>query len=174
MEHMMLDLETFGTRPGCVLRSIGMVQFHPEGDYLGAEFYANFTESDQLSLGCHKDPDTVEWWKRQSAESQAQLLVDQKSFRIVASDMIDFFRGNGGKFIWSQGANFDIVLLEHSLLLAGFKPPWRFYNARDTRTAYSMANFDTKTLKRNGTYHNALDDAKHQARCVQLSHWSLK
>lgn len=169
MQHLMIDLETFGTRPGCVLRSVGAVLFDPRTDRVGSEFYANLTEEDQLELGAHKDPDTVAWWERQSPESQAQLLVDQRPFSSAADELIRFIRGNRVKFVWSQGANFDVVLLEHSLSLFGMKAPWMFYNARDTRTAYQMADFDTKTIRRQGTYHNALDDAKHQVRCVQES-----
>ena len=174
MQHVMLDLETFGTRPGCVLRSIGMVMFDPEGDTLGAEFYMNLTEDDQLAAGCHKDPDTVAWWDRQSSQSQSQLLVDQKPFLHVAPLITSFIKGNRGKFVWSQGSNFDIVLLEHSMQVFGHKAPWLFYNTRDTRTAYNMSKFDTKSLRREGTYHNALDDAKHQARCVQASYRNIR
>lgn len=173
MQHVMIDLETYGTRPGCVLRSVGLVFFDPRGDSLGAEFYANFTEEDQLEVGAHKDPDTIAWWERQSSQAQAQLLVEQKSFVHVAGEIHSFIKDNRGKFVWSQGSNFDVVLLEHSLSLFGRKAPWLFYNTRDTRTAYEMAGFNTKSLVREGTYHNALDDAKHQARCVQASYRKL-
>jgi hypothetical protein len=170
----MLDLETYGTKPGCVLRSIGAVLFDPNTDHIGAEFYVNLTEDDQLLAGAHKDPDTIAWWERQSQESKDQLLTDQKPFALAANQFLSFMKFNRGKFVWSQGSNFDVVLLEHSLGFFNVKTPWLFYNTRDTRTAYQMAGFDTKSIFRQGTYHNALDDAKHQARCVQASYRMFK
>lgn len=41
MNNVMLDLETFGTQPGSVIRSIGAVVFDPFSDKLGKEFYVN-------------------------------------------------------------------------------------------------------------------------------------
>lgn len=70
-------------------------------------------------------------------------------------------------FVWSQGANFDEVLLSCAMRAVKVVPPWKFSDARDTRTAYDIAGFNSYAVKRAGTYHNALDDAKHQARCVQ-------
>jgi hypothetical protein len=70
----MIDLETFGTKPGAVLRSIGALQFDPRTG-IGEEFYRNITEEDQLELGAHKDPNTVAWWAKQSEESQDNCLL---------------------------------------------------------------------------------------------------
>jgi hypothetical protein len=33
-----------------------------------------------------------------------------------------------------------------------------------------MAEFNPRTVRRMGTYHNALDDAKHQVECVYRAH----
>lgn len=166
MNHVMIDLETYGTKAGCVLRSIGAVFFSPEHGTFGEEFYANFTYEDQISRGAYIDPDTQAWWGRQSQSAQEQLWVDQIETFTVLNDFTTFFKNGKGKFIWSQGSNFDGVLLEHTLSLFDVKTPWRFYNTRDTRTAYQMSGLNTKTILRQGTYHNALDDAKHQARCI--------
>jgi hypothetical protein len=174
MQHVMLDLETFGTQAGCVIRSVGMVMFDTQSNWMGEEYYANLTEEDQIAFGAHKDPGTIAWWSRQSSQAQQQLLINQKPFVSVATEITNFIKGNRGKFVWGQGANFDVVLLEQSLRMSGHKTPWLFYNTRDTRTAYQMAGFDTKSIVRQGTYHNALDDAKHQARCVQHSYRRMK
>ena len=41
MTHIMVDLETWGTAPGCDIRSIGAVVFDPVAGTLGATFYVN-------------------------------------------------------------------------------------------------------------------------------------
>lgn len=169
MKHCMLDLETFGTQAGCVIRSIGAVQFDPDTG-VGETFYRNITEEDQIILGAFKDPDTVKWWGRQSKESQAALLEDQVRLETVVTDFFQWFKKNKLKFIWSQGSNFDSVLWEASSKMVNTKIPWQFYNTRDTRTAYDFAGLDTKTIPRTGTYHNALDDSMHQCRCVYMAY----
>jgi hypothetical protein len=84
-----------------------------------------------------------------------------------------FWSGCSAEFLWSQGANFDEPILNHIYGKLKLRAPWKFHNSRDTRTAYhygdSLGGFNSYTIKREGTYHNALDDAKHQANCVHLA-----
>ncbi len=82
----------------------------------------------------------------------------------------DWWRKSKAVFVWGQGANFDPVLWEASLHLLGMRPPWKFWDVRCTRTAYDMGGFSPFSVKRVGTYHNALDDAKHQVTCVQRAY----
>ena len=109
MNNIMLDLETFGTVPGTVIRSVGMVYFDPHTGEMGEEFYANITENDQLTKGCHKDPQTVAWWNKQG-EAQEQLLINQRTFLDVCYAMAKFIGPVRQKRIWSQGSNFDGAL----------------------------------------------------------------
>lgn len=165
MNHVMLDLETFGTKPGSVLRSIGAVVFNLQGQ-IGAEFYRNIDESSCVKRGLTKDPATVKWWSQQSPEAQAALLVDPRPLDDVVDTFHAWFRLHKGVKVWAQGSNFDPILWESAAAARGTTAPWRFYNTRDTRTVYDIGNFDTNSIAREGTYHNALDDCKHQVRCV--------
>jgi hypothetical protein len=166
----MLDLETWGTKPGSALRSIGIVQFDPRTAGFGMEMYCNLDLEDQLKYGATQDKSTVDWWARQSEEAQAALMENQLPLKEAVHKVCEFFRKSRCQFVWAQGSNFDPVLLEHTMSFINVNPPWRFYNTRDTRTAYGIAGYDTKRMPRQGTYHNALDDAKHQVRCVYKSY----
>lgn len=176
--HIMLDLETFGTKAGCVLRSIGAVQFDIQTGKLGAEFYRNIDRKSCENLGMTVDPDTEKWWKRQSKEAQESLLKDPRPFPEVATEFCQWYvqqcRGLSKVALWSQGSNFDGVLLEHALALVGKKAPWKFYHAFDTRTAYFVGGFDSFSVTRDGVYHNALADAQHQAMCVHRAFTKLR
>jgi len=176
--HIMLDLETFGVDPGSVIRSIGAVEFNIETGELGNEFYSNITRESCEELGMTVDPDTERWWSQQSKDAQDSLLKDQRPFKIVASDFCRWYarqcRGLSKVAMWSQGSNFDGVLLNSALKLAGMRAPWKFYHALDTRTAYFMGAFNSYAVKRDGTYHNALDDARHQALCVHKAYVKRK
>ena len=172
MAHIMFDLETFGTKPGSVLRSIGAAVFDPETGKAGATFYANINRESCEAVGMVVDPGTADWWAKQSKEAQAALLVDCKPIAEVATAFHQFFRANGGVQLWCQGANFDSVLWEAAVAKVWPSKsflPWKFWNVRDTRTVYELAGFNGKSLPRAGTYHNALDDSLHQIACVHAA-----
>jgi len=173
LKHCMLDLETFGTGAGCVIRSIGAVAFDPRTPSLGEEFYKNITEEDQIAAGAFKDPDTVKWWERQGQEAKDVLEPNQADLKTVVNGFNNFWKANRLQFVWSQGANFDSVLWEATCKFVGVKPPWQFYKTRDTRTIYDAAGLNTKTIPRQGIYHYSLDDCKHQVRCVYKSYMMI-
>ena len=170
MRDVMLDLETFGLKPGHIIRSIGAVEFDITTGKFGDEFYTNIEELSCGTIGLTRDAGTVTWWnKPENASAQEQLLIDALPVDIVCKKFCDFFRSTGAQFIWSQGSNFDGVLLAEVMDRVGCPTPWKYHSALDTRTAYRMAKFDPWAVKRDGVHHNALDDAKHQAYCVHQS-----
>ncbi len=166
-QNVMLDLETWGTAPGSAIRSIGAIMFDPHSDELGANFYANLEDDSCLDAGLVKDANTITWWSGQSVKAQEMLQDNQRKLHEVGKDFEAWWRKNRAVFVWSQGSNFDGVLWEVAMRKVGLGVPWKFYDTRDTRTVYDVAGFDPRSLKRKGTAHNALDDARHQALCVQ-------
>jgi hypothetical protein len=171
MIDVMVDLETWGTRPGCAFRSLGAVFFDPETGQLGDEFYCNISDASCKKLKMHKDPGTIEWWgTADKALANKQLADGQEPVIEVLERFAKFWRNGRGKYFWSQGANFDEPLLSWAFHAAGMEQPWKFYDAQDTRTAYRMGRLNPFLVKRGGTYHNALDDAKHQVVCVSMAH----
>ena len=164
MAHIMVDLETFGTRPGSVIRSLGAVVFNEKTGALGETFYANIDRASCEAAGLLVDPDTEAWWEKQSNAAREALEVDQQPL----DDVIDAFNlwwaRNKGQYIWSQGANFDEVLLGMAMRAIGRDVPWDFWNVRCSRTVLALGN--RRPLRAGGTHHNALDDAKAQAVAV--------
>jgi hypothetical protein len=173
MNNVMFDVETWGTRPGCAIRSVGAVVFDPFSRDIGDEFYSNVSDESCVMAGLHVEDGTRDWWEKQSKQAQDALLVDPAGIYVVVQQFHQWFRKQRGVFIWSQGANFDVVIWDAVAHRLGQRPPWKFYDVRDTRTAYEMARFDPRTVRRSGTYHNALDDARHQAECVQRAYARL-
>lgn len=170
----MIDLETWGTKPGSAIRSIGAVMFDPRYAGFGNEFYCNVDLKSQLLVPLKQDPDTVRWWEQQSAEAQGAFEDPTPlSIEDAIHSFNSWYRAARPKYLWSQGSNFDGVLLETIYDRLGKKAPWQFWATRDTRTCYEMAEFNTKTVDRKGTYHNALDDAKHQVRCIYGSYQKM-
>ena len=163
--HLMFDLETWGTAPGSALRSIGAVVFDMQTGETGEEFYCNI-ESGTKWDGLVRDPSTEAWWAKQSKAAQKALEVDKVPLYDATQRFDRFCAKNGVTRWWSQGANFDPVLWEAACKAIKTRVPWKYYQCRDTRTLYDLAEFNTDTIEREGTYHNALDDCKHQVKCV--------
>lgn len=163
MQDVMLDLETLGTRPGCVVLSIGAVFFDRDG--LGAEFYTTLRKSLCVRAGLHVDPDTVKWWSRQTPE--ARLILDSvKSStalppRKALAEFNEFLAAGGAQRIWGNGADFDNPILLAVYHAVGVKPAWGPFGNRCYRTAKNQ--LPGPKLTRQGTHHHALDDAKSQA-----------
>lgn len=165
MKHVMLDLETFGTKPGVILRSIGAVEFELDGT-LGKKIYANIDRASCEAAGLVADPRTEQWWSEQSKASQEALLVDPKPLKDVVTSFASWFGKQGAVCVWGHGAAFDPVIFEAAANAVGVEVPWKFWNVRDTRTVFDLFGFDTSGSKRDGVYHNALDDAVFQTKCL--------
>jgi len=182
MRDLMLDLETWGKRPGCAIRSIGAVMFDPMSTEIGAEFYVNVNRESCEEVGLLIDQSTADWWSKQSRDAQISLENDQRHVREAFQMFLKFARGNYASRPWSQGANFDQPILDAVAIKLGVVDrrgdpdmPWKFWDSRCTRTAYGLAGMGPSSMPpRGGTHHNALDDAKHQARCVQVAYRRLK
>ena len=112
MTHVMIDMETWGVRPGSALRSLGAVVFDPKTGALGKTFYANIDDESCARAGLTQDQSTIDWWAQQSAEAREALAVNPRSLLEVLVDFRDWFEGVGGECVWSHGATFDAVLLE--------------------------------------------------------------
>jgi hypothetical protein len=61
--HIMLDIETLGTRPGAIVLAAAFVRFSDE-----AHCTLNLSMPDQTALGLEQDPDTLAWWHDQEAK----------------------------------------------------------------------------------------------------------
>ncbi len=164
MNHIMLDIESLGTRPGCVVMSIGAVAFdHIQG--LGPEFYIVINQKSCEAAGLTTDKGTVGWWMRQSPEAQS-VLRDSRSGGVTLAEALDQFADYAKQFgpevrVWGCGANFDNTIVSHLYHAAGKRQPWKYVNDRCYRTLKNLVPL--VAMERSGTYHNALDDAKSQA-----------
>ena len=96
MNDVMLDLETFGTRPGCVIRSIGAIVFDPYSTQTGETFYCNVTREDQERLGLHVDPNTEAWWGRQTKDARDALAQGVGDRAQVGRGQVDRDVGDPG------------------------------------------------------------------------------
>lgn len=165
MKHIMLDLETLGTTPYSSVISVGAVEFETDGT-LGRTFKQNITPASCREIGLIEDPATHQWWAKQSKEAQEAVARDRKAVSEAAAAFHAWFLRTGAEFVWGNGSTFDVVLWECVCRRLGISPPWKFWNVRDLRTAIHLFDFDVRDMRRVGTHHDALDDAKFQVACL--------
>lgn len=176
MIHVMTDLETLGTVPGCAILSIGAVVWCPDKG-LGDEFYIVVNRQSCEDAFLAVDPKTVEWWTKQGEQARAVLAqAADKKQSVPLVDALKQFNNwmaklGGPKSIlmYGNGADFDNPILACAADAVKVKLGWASYNGRCYRQLKNMHELlgdgaRAPKLDRSGTYHNALDDAKSQAR----------
>ncbi|EFA4860347.1 3'-5' exoribonuclease [Escherichia coli] len=168
--HLMIDLETMGKNPDAPIISIGAIFFEPQTGDMGPEFSKTI---DLETAGGVIDRDTIKWWLKQSREAQSAIMTDEIPLDDALLQLREFIDENSGEFfvqVWGNGANFDNTILRRSYERQGIPCPWRYYNDRDVRTIVELGkaiDFDARTaIPFEGERHNALDDARYQAKYV--------
>lgn len=178
MKHVMLDLETMGLRPNAAIVSIGAVHFEgvtdqslSHGTVLGNNdlrvvdsMHVAVSLKSCLDAGLTTDQSTVDWWSKQSAEARSSWQQEgAPTLEDALTSLSAFVRRMGSEkdvCPWGNGADFDLVLLKSAYGALGADPPWRYWNHRCYRTVKGL--FPVAEIPRQGTHHNALDDAVHQ------------
>lgn len=171
MIDCMVDLETLGQRPGCVVLSIGAIFFDPKTGKLGPKFYKVVRTQSCLKAGLTTDQGTLDWWAGQP--EPARQVVDQaqqKRGTLELSDALSKFgeflqkQAGGHVRVWGNGSDFDNAILAVAYHAVDLELPWKFWNNRCFRTLKSLSAAKGIKMGREGTYHNALDDALTQAK----------
>ena len=169
-DHLMIDLETMGKNPDAPIISIGAIFFDPQTGDMGPEFSKTI---DLETAGGVIDRDTIKWWLKQSREAQSAIMTDEIPLDDALLQLREFIDENSGEFfvqVWGNGANFDNTILRRSYERQGIPCPWSYYNDRDVRTIVELGkaiDFDARTATPfEGERHNALDDARYQAKYV--------
>ena len=76
--HIMVDIETLGTRLGAVVLSAAFVRFTDE-----AHMSVNLSVPDQEMIGLEKDESTLEWWRIQDTRTFYNLAgINAKDFAV--------------------------------------------------------------------------------------------
>ncbi|APE80788.1 Exodeoxyribonuclease VIII [Escherichia coli] len=168
--HLMIDLETMGKNPDAPINALAGKFFDPATGEMGPEFSKTI---DLETAGGVIDRDTIKWWLKQSREAQSAILTDEIPLDDALLQLREFIDENSGEFfvqVWGNGANFDNVTLRRSYERQGIPCPWRYTNDRDVRTMVALGlvmDFDARSvITFEGERHNALHDARYQAKYV--------
>lgn len=165
MLDVAIDLETMSTRPDAAVIGIGAVEFSLPEMKLGARFYAAIDLDSCQAAGLRLDASTVTWWMKQSDTARSALTRNTKPLAEVLDEFHAFLIGCGPTNeikVWGNGPSFDNAILANAHAAIGKPLPWKYWNDRCVRTVLAMFP-NIEKPPRQGTHHNALDDAIYQA-----------
>ena len=165
--HATIDIETLGTSPDTVVLTIGGIKFDPMADDgLHSQFYYRLDADEQIEMGRSVDEKTLEWWEKQPEEIKTEAM--DPANRVSVEETLKSLNKwlVGVDKIWCQGPVFDICILENLFKQYDHHVPWPFWKIRDSRTLFSIMPVDPRKAI-NFAAHNALEDCKVQALCVQ-------
>lgn len=167
--HIFLGLETLGINHDAPVLVIAAY---------AVDAFGNMTNSNQwrVSLEDAKrygvaDPATIQWWSEQSeAAKNAAFGMGPRLSLFDALRGLSLFLGEikGPLYVWGNAPTFDCAILRHAYAQTGQEVPWEFWQERDCRTVAWIGKwmgYDAKkTTEFEGEPHDALDDARHQAK----------
>lgn len=175
---IMVDIETLGTRSDTAFISIGAVAFDPLVSFVPKSgpftFYRNVEAQSCIDVGMRVDGATIMWWftkddaarkalTNPAPESVTQVLA---AFRLWYKTHVTRYKSS----VWSHGATFDLPIISEAYARLGHKPPWEFWDCKDTRTVFGLAGQKMPNADFRGGGHNALNDsiaqAEHLQRCL--------
>jgi 3' exoribonuclease, RNase T-like len=166
MPDVMLDIETLGTCPDCVVLTLGAVKFNPHTrEDIAGGIYCKPDVDDQIVRGRIVREDTMQWWldQAEAVREEALGMEDRIPVEQMLRELNRFLVGV--KNIWAQGTVFDIGILEHLYKQYNMVPNWEYWQIRDSRTLFGVHG-DPRVKGKEGL-HNALEDCVSQAEAVQ-------
>lgn len=159
----MIDLETLGKAPDCVIASIGAACC----DLDASTFVLNY--SFYILVDLHQpgrviDPDTVLWWFKQSKKTIDETFLNSTPALLSGAlmELEKALQTFPPDTLWSKGADFDLAILNHAYQQRDLITPWRYQQVRCFRTL--GAYFSEVPEPPNPGAHNALYDAQTQLR----------
>lgn len=157
----MLDLETLGVTPDSCILTIAAIKWDRKGPVVSRNsskiFYRRIDIKSCQDLGMKVDANTLEWWEKQPIESRKEAFNEENRVPIKQA-LEDFFDWYGfSRNIWSNGDDFDCVILNEYARKLNMRTPWKYWETRDVRTLLDLGGIRYK-----GELHDAVDDCYKQ------------
>lgn len=162
-QHLMIDIETLGSKSNSAICSIGAVPFNLDGQ-TGSPFFEKIQLSSALKAGLKVDADTIEWWSQQNPELFKAMLGGKNSLSSVLYTFIKYisFELDENVQVWGNGSRFDLGLLSDAFEAVGLSKPWDFRNERDVRTIVMLNPEIKNSIPKPHNLHYPIADCRYQ------------
>lgn len=178
--HFMIDLETLSTAADAAILQIGIQAFDPRGDGIDPAqgLIIHVSGEASLNAGLRMDWQTIQWWLSLDDNARAGMVAKQADALLLSEalvELVKFGQSHGGwawAKVWSNGAAFDIPILETAFRRCRRDIPWAYNNVLDVRTMKWLAPDVPRVTP--DVAHDALSDAQAQAVYVQRCYKAIK
>jgi hypothetical protein len=162
--HVMLDIETLGTSPGCAVVSVGAVKFDILSGHASKAFYKAITIDSNVAAGLTLDANTIAFWLKQDKEAQNRLFEDPVPLAQCLYAFKEWMQTEAGddSYVWGNGVGFDCSILKAAFNAIGHPQPWNFRNELDLRTLVAFKPEIKANMPFEGTKHDPIADCMHQ------------
>ena len=161
MNHIMIDIETLGTRSNSVILSIGVIEFDSSSITNGFEAVIDIDSC--LQHGLIVEGGTIQWWMKQSDAARDIFRQNGEALPDALKRLTQHINWQDS-LVWANGTDFDISILSNAYHKCSMPTPWEYNAVRDYRTI-------VKTMPVNKVQptiaHSALADAIAQAQTLQ-------
>lgn len=175
--NVVLDLETLSTKPDAAIIQIGAVVPTFDRKYILSrpyEFEASIRYEHCLAHVQDKivsqDNETMLWWEKQP--TRKEVFSGQLEYAEALDQFATWIRNfDTPVAVWGNGADFDNVILRHSLDYFGFHRLWSYKDNRCFRTLKNLFPLSASHFVDREGYeksHTALGDARYEARTLDL------
>lgn len=188
MIDIIIDIETLGTKPNVPVIEIGACAINNRTGEIVSNFSRRVPSGRSicdLELGRFDGADddtrsTVRWWIEDNGRRDTLMKIMSRSVCIHEHAPLYEFcdwmiqknvEADGNIRVWSNGPQFDLVILQSAFDRYGIKRPWVCWQERCVRTALEMAGYEKGSVGwiERGPRHRALNDARHEARKLYYS-----
>ncbi len=173
--HVMINLETLGTRPNAVVIQIGAVLFEPVsgGKVLNGKAFDRHVLV-QDGSGTIDHGTLCFWLAEKSAARMGKALSERAVFlgraleELVAWPMETHgLSWEAVEGVWAKPADFDLPILKSAFAQFGMDVPWDRRTTRCVNTLFSLVGGTPEVDWTGLIHHDARDDAVGQAMQVQ-------
>lgn len=169
MPHIMVDIESLGTRPGVIVPQIGWCRFNASSILDSGVIYPSVHH--QLLLGLKAEAETLEWWQEQDREVRhrvfdCKLAVDLDEALGQFAELVSAEALGEGGLLWADPDWFDLPVLQAVYNAGGVGYPWPRRQTADARTLRWLARMTNEERTESVRPHDGQYDAEAQAKDV--------
>lgn len=165
----MVDIETLATCDNAAIVQIASVCFDDEAEEYKEKYALNYKIDFASKNFGIINGETVAWWMSQSLEAREAVFKGPKmQLKDALEALYNWIKSEPGEnIVWGNGATFDNVKLRQAYERCGLEYPISFRNDLCYRTTVKLAILmGMKKPAFEGEKHNALDDARYQAKAL--------
>lgn len=153
--NLTIDIETLGTKPGCVITEVAMKSFslvEEEQVDFPEEWHCHISVISCLMNHLTVDENTINWWTRPEKAEALEILYSGQAkansldyaMKELYTRLTDYAK-KYDIYIFGRGVGtFDLPILDYAMRQVigdSYRTPWQFWQVMDLRSIYRFCEW---------------------------------